>query len=273
MGDETVHDKLAKAGAAMGDFYGKSTLMRLGLQVAGAGSVLAEPGSALALGLVGAPALGAFLDHMLVARPARVEGQRVKMLLVGLVHDLEHLERAKIDADYFNGAEFAELLEDAIDSSKRTRDRARIRFNARVLSGAIQLDSRRPEFGEDPPLFLDLLNGLDPDDGRIIRGFYATQRGGPPDGQDPFAWALEQTSKRLLVDHLKDMRRDDFDFRLMRLVGAGLIRTITPQDAISGGFYAYVLSNVVHRMFDWLERFGGFPTDEDIRRAADEVVP
>jgi hypothetical protein len=267
MADETAHDKLARLGETVGEFYGRSTLIRLGLQVAGVGSALAPAGSTLGIGLAAAPAAAAFLDHMLVVRPARVEQQRGKMLLVGLVHDLERLEREKIDASYFNSTAFGELLEDAIDSAKRTRDRTRIRFNARVLSGAIQLESRRADLGEDPPFFLGLLGGLDPEDVRIIRAFYATERGGPPAGEDPFGWAIENTSKRLLVDHLKEMRRDDFDFRLMRLVGAGLIKTITPRDAVSGGLYAYVLSNVVNRMFNWLERFGGFPTDAEVQRA------
>ncbi len=272
MADETLHDKLAKASAGVGTFYGHSTLIRLGLQVAGAASAAAASGSNLALALTAAPALAAILDHVFVSGPARVEQQRVKLLLVGLMHDLENVERDKVDRDYFNSVEFAELVEDAIDSSKRNRDSARIRFNARVLSGAIQLNSRRTEFGEDPKLFLSLLDQLDPEDVRVLRAFYATQRGGPPEGQGEFEWALEHTHKTILEDHLKGMRPDDFEFRRLRLQGLGLIRTVTPQQAISGGFYAYVLTNVVHRTAAWLDRFGGFPTDADIERARNDAA-
>jgi hypothetical protein len=82
--------------------------------------------------------------------------------------------------------------------------------------------------------------------------------------QSLFDWSVEQTSKTILVHHLKGMRSDDFDFRAARLIGLGYLKEVPPEGPNIGGFRALVMSNVVHRLASWLNRYGGFPSATDL---------
>ena len=107
--------------------------------------------------------------------------------------------------------------------------------------------------------FIGLLRDLDSDDIRVLRALVATQHGAAHDpGQSLYEFAYERTSKTLT--HLvAPMRMDDMFFRVARLVGAGLLQRLESEAPDGPSKHpAYLLQNVVHRLFDWLERYGGF---------------
>jgi len=218
------------------------------------------------------PYVGPAIDLLLTEGPRRIGEERMAYFLAGLAHDVDRLGKDKVDIAYLASPDFEDLLYSAMVASVRAREREKVRFNARVLSGAIQLASRNQESGDDPHLFIGLLRDLDSDDIRVLRGFVATQHGVAYEpGQSHFDFAFEKTSKTL-VGIVAPMRMDDMFFRIARLVGAGLVQELHSEAPDGPKHPAYLLQNVVHRLFRWLERFGGFPSDADIE-AAGQPVP
>lgn len=232
---------ITKALAVERERYGKTDLARVALQ---------------AIPFVGAP-----LDLLLTEGSRRLAEQRVAYMIAGLEADVQRLDEAKVDHEYLKSRDFEDLLWAALALSARSRENEKIRFNARVLSGAIQVGSRGPDLGEDPHFLMSLLADRDADDLRILRAFIVTQHETPRGADQSQAdWAIEQTSKTILVRHLKGMRTDDFGFRLGRLMGAGYIKEIpTEPNPRPDGLRAFVLDNVMHRLASWLNRYGGFP--------------
>ena len=210
------------------------------------------------------PFIGSVVDLLLTEGPRRISEERLAYFLAGLEQDVARLKEGQLDIAYIDSTSFEDLLFSAMAASARSREREKIRFNARVLSGAIRLESRTEESGDDPHLFLGLLRDLDSDDIRVLRAFVATQHGAALEpGQSLFDFAYERTSKTL-TGHVAPMRMDDMFFRVARLVGAGLVQQVHSEMPGGPTQPAYLLQNVVHRLFSWLDRFGGFPSDADI---------
>jgi hypothetical protein len=189
-------------------------------------------------------------------------------LLAGLTADVQRVAAEKIDHAYIQSQEFHDLLWSALTASARAREREKIRFNARVVAGAIQLDARQQNTDDDPQLFIDIISSLDGPQLRVLRGFIATQfSSAPRQDQSIYDWAYERTSPKL-YELVRPMRTDDMIFHVHRLVGAGCVQQLY-SDAPNGPKHpAYMLHNVVHRMLHWLEKCGGYPSEGDIAQAA-----
>lgn len=208
------------------------------------------------------PFLGQAIDIFLTEGGRRAAEDRLTLLLAAVEHDLERVRESAVDLKYLESPAFADLLEHVMRASVKARDKEKILFNARVLSGAIQVGARDVE---DPHLFLDLLNSLDDADTRIVRVFILTQHETPRRADlSLFDWAVEQTTKTILVQHLPGMRSDDLQFRMTRLTALGYLKEIPPDGPNLPAFRAWELHNVVHRLASWLDQYGGFPSAADL---------
>ena len=207
------------------------------------------------------PLVGDAIDTMLTTGHAQIVEERTRYLLTGLSLDVLRLKEEAIDREYVGSPAFHDLMVAAVLDSAAARDREKIRLNARILAGAIQVG---PGDDGDPEAHLDLIAGLKAHDLVVLRAIIAQQREAPTD-RNLLVWANSRGWGRL-QEQIAPVPVHDLEYRLHRLERAGCVREITgPYVGYPGG--VMMLTDATRHLVAWIDRRGGFPTEDDVRAA------
>ncbi len=216
------------------------------------------------------PVVGSALDLAITAQHSKIARERLAYLLKGIEHDLGTIKDEKVDRKFLESEHFHDLIFAAFSSALRRGERDRLRLLSRVLVGSV-VDSGDPGAEADVAVnHLDLIASLSPADVRVLRRIVEAQGLEPPsDPDNPLMWALERGWEDLLVD-LQSVGVADPDYHLHRLAREGCLKEITgTYFDYSGG--VYLLTAACRRLCEWLDRVGGFPSEEDVQAAAPEA--
>ncbi len=216
------------------------------------------------------PYVGSALDLLLTEGSRQLAEERLRYFFAGLDLDVSRLKAESLNQAYLSSAKFYDLLRAALEDSVRAGENEKIRLNSRILAGAIVLS---PSIGMDEPaLFIKILSGLDARDIYILRIIIDSQANSPmTDNQSQYDWAVERTWQRFheLTQH--SLHDAEVPYRVIRLTNSGCLNEIYPQQGKEGHTRAFVPSLIVHQMRHWLERFGGFPSEADIKAAQEKA--
>ena len=170
-----------------------------------------------------------------------------------------------VDKQYVESKEFFDLVFQAWESTKRTRHDEKIRLYAKLLAGAIPLQSRQQDSPED---YLTVLAELSLKELQVARALYTQQRDAPASDENNFQWLrrigavdLEDKGEKYKgLGQWKKLRREcplvadeDMEFVLLRLQRSGLVNEVSGTILdYSGG--AYVINNTLRKLMHYLER-------------------
>ena len=243
-------EKLSLAVRAFSEPYAKTDLLRVAIQCI--------------------PYIGPAVDLCLTEGPRRIAEERLRYFLAGLELDVSRLQAECINQEYLSSPEFYDLLRAAIEDSVRSGENEKIRLNSRILAGAIVLS---PSIGMDKPaLFIKILGGLDAREIYLLRVIIDSQSNSPiMDGESEYDWALKQTWNRIheLIGH--SIHDAEFHFRINRLLNSGCLHELPQRDDKKVYMRVFRPTLIVGQMVHWLERFGGFPSEADIKAAQEKA--
>jgi hypothetical protein len=167
------------------------------------------------------PGIGGSLDLVLTSGGARFE-ERMRDLIDALKEDMqecmETVADSALDKEYLESDEFFDLVLRALDATIKTRDEAKRRMYARILTESTFLSQRE---GHSPEEYLELIVDLTPRELMVAQALYREwpRRVGDNEGRgDPEGWKRWQDRVRAEVG----LDGTDLQLILGRLRSSGL---------------------------------------------------
>jgi hypothetical protein len=136
-------------------------------------NVAYEQNTALRTLVAAIPVIGSSLDMVLASEGQRIYKERIRKLIVAMKDDMhermETVEDSALDKDYLKSEEFFDLVIRALDATIKTRDEAKRRMYARILTESTILSERE---GHSPEEYLELIVDLTPQELMVARALY-----------------------------------------------------------------------------------------------------
>jgi hypothetical protein len=225
-------------------------------------------GAAGAVGLIlpVVPAVVGAVDVALTTRAQHISQRRLNVLCQSWEQEMQAIPTTFVDKQYVESEEFFDLVFQAWESTKRTRHDEKIRLYAKLLVGAIPLQSREQDSPED---YLTVLAELSLKELQVARALYKQQREAPAPDENELQWLSRIGAvnladkgenynngcgqwKKLLIE-CPLVADEDMEFVLLRLQRSGLVNEVSGAywDYVGG---AYVINNTLRKLMHYLER-------------------
>ena len=124
--------------------------------------------------VVAIPGIGSSLDLVFTSGGQR-SNERIRSLINAMKEDMqeriEAIADSTVDEEYLKSEEFFDLVMKAFDATIRTRDDAKRRLYARILTESTIRSARE---GRSPEEYLDLIADLSPLELRVARSLYTS---------------------------------------------------------------------------------------------------
>ena len=174
------------------------------------------------------PIIGFFIDNLLVQTGAEIQQRRL-VQTIQILHDLtDKIDKTKVDFEFLDSEEFADLIVKTFQNSVKTRHRERIRLNCKILTGSIMIENRKIRHSAED--MLGLVSDLSPIDLKVASEIYKQQTDIPEkfdmeiQGGDEMAFVTKSGWDNL--QKLCDLDESDFLLSLHKLSNANLVKQV-----------------------------------------------
>lgn len=177
------------------------------------------------------PYVGGTIDVLLAGKAERLQESRIQSLISAFTEEMSDIEARFVNKVYFETEEGIDLLVEAIERAKKTRNANKIQLYAKILRGATTIGPG--EMSPRPEEYIAVLSELSPRELAVAKIIFEYQRDEylGEDGINELQWASQTWGE--IRREAQSVVGMELDFILQRISGVGLIREIT------GGFLDY----------------------------------
>lgn len=201
------------------------------------------------------PVVGSAIDAALSTDAQNRFQQRTEYFFEQINIQMQLIKEDKINKDYIQSEEFADLVVLAVNESRKTRSRDKINLYSRILVQSIKQTS--PE-SYSPEEYLMILASLTEKEVYIASKFYEGQkdRAESNAGMNDLQWLSSINWRNGKEKELRDEIGDDFDLMTRRIANTGLIKEITGafMDYTGGEF---IITKSFRKLMSYLESNNG----------------
>jgi hypothetical protein len=184
---------------------------------------------AFATAILGIPTYGPPIYQVITVMQTKAWQRRMEQLALSLHEEATTIDASKVDTTFFETEAFVDVVRKVIEYTSKTRDDAKIRLYARILTRLPLLDNVR--FRNSAETFLAILLELEPVDLKVAAEIYQSQKELPL----RIRHAENEISmiKSAGWEHVQvrsGASEADYDLALRKLDRVGLISPIRQQD-------------------------------------------